>query len=123
MVCYDYSIINYNVYMKSGEKIKFIHSILAWSVIAQNLNNNDLMKWKISCPISLAFTMILSTCIIIKFRLAVFCTLLTVCLCLECYIVEPEELAFAISIYMRIILYFSAHDSTDLPGRKMFKYN
>lgn len=44
MVCYDYSIINYNVYMKSGEKIKFIHSILAWSVIAQNLNNNDLMK-------------------------------------------------------------------------------
>lgn len=92
------------------------------TVIIQDLNNYDLMKWKVSCPISLTSTTILSTCIIIKFRLAVYCTLLRVCLCLEYYIMEREELELAISVYTRIILYFSAHDSTDLPGRKMFKY-
>lgn len=32
------------MYIKSDEKIKFIHSILMCTVITQDLKNNDLMK-------------------------------------------------------------------------------
>lgn len=85
------------MFMKSDEK-KFIHSAHVCTVITQDQNNNDLMKLKVSCPISLASTTILSTSIIIKFRLTVYCILLTVYLCLKCCIVEREELAFDISI-------------------------